>query len=79
MAWKDMDADEWGILRGWKEIREACGLDCSTQTMRRLGRKFPMPIYPMNNRPTALKCMMRDYWLKVIEIVLRGSKKSDPL
>ncbi len=74
-----MNADDWGILRGWKEIRDACGLNCSIQTMRRLPRKFPMPIYYMNNRPTALKCMMREYWLKVTEIVLRDGKKSDTL
>jgi hypothetical protein len=74
---KDMNADDWGILRGWKEIRDACGLKCSTQTMRRLARKYPMPIYYMNNRPTALKSMMRAYWLKVSEIVLRRGKKTD--
>jgi hypothetical protein len=74
---KDMNANDWGILRGWKEIRDACGLKCSTQTMRRLARKFPMPIFYMNKRPTAIKWDMRRYWLKVTEIVLRGGKKSD--
>lgn len=50
------------LLRGWKPIGHALGLDCSPQTVRRLARKYKIPIVYMAHKPTILNGLLK-FWL----------------
>ncbi len=67
--------EEIKILRGWKEIKEACGLQCSDQTMRRMARKFGMPLFHMDTRPTALEFEIKKWWVLFSEKVMDIEQK----
>ena len=54
------------LLRGWREIRDACGLTCSIQTMRRLARQHHLPEFYVRNRPSAVDVMIK-MWLTAIQ------------
>ncbi len=65
------------LIRGWKAIRDALGLTCSTQTMRRLARRFRMPVAYLCRKPTILDAMLNFWWLNIQEIALRKQRKAD--
>lgn len=65
------------LIRGWKSIREALGLKCSTQTVRRLARRFRMPVAYLMHKPTILDVMLNYWWLNIQGIALRKQRKSD--
>jgi hypothetical protein len=65
------------LIRGWKAIRDALGLTCSTQTVRRLARRFGMPVAYLCRKPTILDAMLNFWWLNIQEIALRKQRKSD--
>ena len=63
------------LLRGWEEIRDGWGLSCSTQTVRRLARKYDLPIVYMNHRPTITDTMIGMWLLAVHKTVLEAQKE----
>jgi hypothetical protein len=65
------------LIRGWKPIRDALGLKCSIQTVRRLARRFRMPVAYLCRKPTILDAMLNFWWLNIQEIALRKQRKSD--
>ena len=50
------------LLRGWKSIGHALGLDCSPQTVRRLARKYKIPLVYIAHKPTVLDVLLK-FWL----------------
>lgn len=65
------------LIRGWKAIRDALGLTCSTQTVRRMARRFRMPLAYLCHKPTILDVVLNLWWLNIQEIALRKQRKSD--
>jgi hypothetical protein len=65
------------LIRGWKAIRDALGLTCSTQTVRRLARRFRMPVAYLCHKPTILDVMLNFWWLEIQGEALRRQRKSD--
>ena len=63
------------LLRGWKEIRDSWGLSCSTQTIRRLARKYNLPVVYMNCRPTITDTMISMWLVAVQKTVLEAEKE----
>ncbi|MGA2959785.1 MAG: hypothetical protein ABSF48_29230 [Thermodesulfobacteriota bacterium] len=63
------------LLRGWEEIRDGWGLHCSRQTVRRLARKYNLPIVYMNQRPTITDTMISMWLLAVHKTVLEAEKE----
>ena len=63
------------LLRGWEEIRDGWGLSCSTQTVRRLARKYNLPVVYMNCRPTITDTMISLWLLAVQKTVLEAEKE----
>ena len=69
------------LLRGWREIRDACCLTCSIQTMRRLAREHHLPVFYARNRPSAVDVMIK-MWLTAIQKTVFGvgkGKRADTL
>jgi hypothetical protein len=67
-----------GVLRGWKEIRDACGLNCSTQTMRRIARNYFIPLYYFDNRPTALRHEIELWWILFTQKISKMEEEKNP-
>ena len=64
------------ILRGWEEIRDGWGLHCSRQTVRRLARKYNLPIVYMNQRPTITDTMI-SMWLVAVQKTVWEAEKEE--
>lgn len=62
------------LLRGWKQIRAALGLGCSIQSVRRLVRRFDLPIFYLGNKPVATEGMLKLWLVGVQRAVLRPEK-----
>ena len=62
------------LLRGWKEIGGAIGLRCSNQSVRRLARKFGLPIWYLGNKPVATEGMLR-LWLAATQKAVLGPER----
>ena len=65
------------LIRGWRDIRDALGLTCSTQTVRRLARRFRMPVAYLMHKPTMLDAMLDLWWLDMQARGLKKLPKSD--
>ena len=65
------------LIRGWKDIRDHLGLRCSTQTVRRLARRFRMPVAYLMHKPTVMDAMLKLWWLEMQGKGLKKLPKSD--
>ena len=65
------------LIRGWKDIRDHLGLRCSIQTVRRLARRFGMPVAYLMHKPTILDSMLTLWWLDMQARGLKKLRKSD--
>jgi len=63
------------LLRGWDQIRDAWGLQCSRQTVRRLARKYNLPIVYMNSRPTITDTMINMWLVGMQKTILEAQKE----
>jgi len=67
------------LLRGWKEIRDALGLQgYSTQTVRRLARKHKIPVFYMGNKPTAMDLTIKIWMTSIQKIILGSGEEKRP-
>ena len=65
------------LIRGWKEIRNSLGLTCSTQTVRRLARRFRMPVAYLMRKPTIMDLILKMWWLDMQARGVNKLPKSD--
>ena len=63
------------LLRGWKSIGRALGLDCSPQTVRRLARRYKVPIVYMAHKPTILDVLLKSWLLGIGKMALGLGKE----
>lgn len=55
------------ILSGWKDIGRHCGNIRTVSTIKKLAKKYHMPIVYMNNRPFISESALEEWWNKLKE------------
>jgi hypothetical protein len=67
------------ILQGWRQIRDYCGPKCSCQTVRRIARRFRLPIFYLGTKPMVADMVMTLWWLEVQKSAFENNEGVDSI
>jgi hypothetical protein len=65
------------LLRGWWQIKNVCGLKCDNRTMKRLVKKFHLPVYYEHGRPRVRKYQVRFWMIEIQKHAFRGKERAE--
>ena len=65
------------LLRGWPQIKRFCGLTCDNRTMKRLAKKFHLPVYYEHGRPRVRKYQVIFWMIEIQKHAFRGGERAE--
>ena len=65
------------LLRGWLQIKRFCGLKCDNRTMKRLVKKFHLPVYYEHGRPRIRKYRVTFWMIEIQKHAFRGKERAE--
>ena len=65
------------LLRGWLQIKRFCGLKCDNRTMKRLVKKFHLPVYYEHGRPRIRKYQVTFWMIEIQKHAFRGKERAE--